>query len=203
LKKEFWYRTATWLHPKFRDGLRFFLQHIIMKKLIIGLLLAGCVYYAGGFVLLATGCIDKLPVFVNKVLMNKSDADTSGPEEDGPYVFHHKNGISVCYIEKNDSGHSKTCRPHTINDSLLVGPAKKPLFRFTLKSRLNLDPVEYALPGKMCVISDVEGNFDAFVSILKANRVIDTSYNWTFDSGHLVLLGDFVDRGLKVTEPYG
>ena len=49
-------------------------------------------------------------------------------------------------------------------------------------------------------LSDIEGNFAAFRKLLQSNRVIDSNFNWQFGNGHLVLTGDFVDRGEQVTE---
>src|SRR6185503_2902022 len=43
-------------------------------------------------------------------------------------------------------------------------------------------------------------NFAGFRKLLQAGGVIDADYNWTFGNGHLVLTGDFVDRGDQVTE---
>jgi hypothetical protein len=50
------------------------------------------------------------------------------------------------------------------------------------------------------VLSDIEGNFSAFRKLLQANNVIDGKLNWKFGNGHLVLIGDFFDRGNQVTE---
>jgi hypothetical protein len=50
------------------------------------------------------------------------------------------------------------------------------------------------------VISDIEGNFNGFYSFLLKNGVMDKDFNWTFKDGHLVLVGDFVDRGEYVTQ---
>jgi hypothetical protein len=52
----------------------------------------------------------------------------------------------------------------------------------------------------MLVISDIEGNFTALRTLLQGNGVIDDNFNWTFGKDHLVLVGDFVDRGTMVTE---
>ena len=50
------------------------------------------------------------------------------------------------------------------------------------------------------VLSDIEGNFGALRKLLQANKVIDEDFNWKFGDGHLVLIGDFFDRGQQVTE---
>jgi hypothetical protein len=73
-------------------------------------------------------------------------------------------------------------------------------FSFQLKDSLKLENETYNLPDKIIVISDIEGNFDAFSSFLLNNKVIDNNYNWIFGNGHLLLNGDFVDRGKNVTQ---
>ncbi len=55
-------------------------------------------------------------------------------------------------------------------------------------------------PDKIFAISDIEGNYYDFVTSLKNNGIIDDELNWEFGKGHLVLLGDFVDRGQYVTQ---
>jgi hypothetical protein len=73
-------------------------------------------------------------------------------------------------------------------------------FSFQLKDSIKLENETYNLPDKIIVISDIEGNFDAFSSFLLNNKVIDNNYNWIFGNGHLLLNGDFVDRGKNVTQ---
>jgi hypothetical protein len=73
-------------------------------------------------------------------------------------------------------------------------------FTFQLKDSITFEPNFYELPEKLIVISDIEGNFDGFSSFLINNGVIDKNFNWTFGNGHLLLNGDFVDRGENVTQ---
>jgi len=73
-------------------------------------------------------------------------------------------------------------------------------FTFQLKDSITSEPDFYELPEKLIVISDIEGNFDGFLSFLINNGVIDKNFNWTFGNGHLLLNGDFVDRGENVTQ---
>jgi hypothetical protein len=69
-----------------------------------------------------------------------------------------------------------------------------------LKPGLANEKAEHKKVGKMLILSDIEGNFAAFRKLLQANHVIDDNFNWTFEKNHLVLIGDFVDRGTMVTE---
>ncbi len=71
-------------------------------------------------------------------------------------------------------------------------------FEFALRKNLNIPPTEYDLPDRLLAISDIEGNFYAFQQLLVGNGVIDEDFNWTFGSGHLVLLGDLFDRDINV-----
>ena len=59
---------------------------------------------------------------------------------------------------------------------------------------------EYTTESPIIALSDIEGNFNAFSSFLMANKVINKNFDWIFGNGHLVLLGDFMDRGTNVTQ---
>jgi hypothetical protein len=73
-------------------------------------------------------------------------------------------------------------------------------FSFRLKHDKYNEPVEFNHPGKIFVVADIEGNFYSFCRLLIMNGVIDNSFKWTYDDGHLVIVGDCFDRGEQVTE---
>ncbi|HRP03181.1 MAG TPA: metallophosphoesterase [Candidatus Kapabacteria bacterium] len=73
-------------------------------------------------------------------------------------------------------------------------------FSFNLQDSYQKPLSNYLASNKIIAISDIEGNFDGFSSFLKNNHVIDSNFNWIFGNNQLVLLGDFVDRGDKVSE---
>lgn len=58
----------------------------------------------------------------------------------------------------------------------------------------------YSKPSKILAVSDIEGNFVAFLKLLLANKVIDKYLRWIFQDGHLVIAGDCFDRGEEVME---
>ncbi len=60
----------------------------------------------------------------------------------------------------------------------------------------------FDLPPRILAVSDVHGRFDALLALLKAQRVIDEGLRWRFGKGHLVVVGDVMDRGPQVTEAY-
>jgi hypothetical protein len=124
---------------------------------------------------------------------------------DGPYVLYRNDSVFVNYIQetagvksvKKDSmlSSAKNSIPLVVNTDI---PGKT--FKVQLKSKLTNEKPETKGVSRMLVISDIEGNFGAFRKLLRGNGVIDDSFNWTFGKDHLVLVGDFVDRGTMVTE---
>lgn len=55
----------------------------------------------------------------------------------------------------------------------------------------------YAFPdtGRIVVIGDVHGAYDAMVGILETTGIVDADGNWTGGDARLVSLGDLLDRG--------
>ncbi|HEY6062898.1 MAG TPA: metallophosphoesterase [Chitinophagaceae bacterium] len=144
-----------------------------------------------------------LPDKLNK--HNSATGTTNAEQYDGPYVLYKNNQVFAKYI-MNDQG-SKLIRSDSMalpqKESLSVivttdEPGKT--FTVQLKKKLQIEKSEYKKVNKQMAISDIEGNFRAFRKLLQANAVIDSDFNWTFGEGHLVLTGDFFDRGNQVTE---
>ena len=112
---------------------------------------------------------------------------------DGPYVYNDS-------IYRITSKKELTAKKHTAKDSILVEVANKhkDSFYVSLGNAYKIPPTNYNMPNKLLVISDIEGNYNGFAGFLMANKVIDKHHNWIFGDGHLVLVGDFVDRGKNV-----
>lgn len=111
---------------------------------------------------------------------------------DGPYLF--KNEI-VTVDDENAIIHSTE-----IQDTILVkvNNTDKDIFKVGIKGEILNPTVVYDQPQKLIAVSDIEGNFNGFVSLLQKHNVIDENFDWSFGDGHLVLVGDFVDRGNNV-----
>lgn len=54
--------------------------------------------------------------------------------------------------------------------------------------------------SKKFILSDIEGEYEQFVKLLRKARVITVHDNWRFGNGKLVIAGDLTDRGDKVFE---
>lgn len=124
---------------------------------------------------------------------------------DGPYVLYQDDTVFVKYIF-NDHGRKFVKQDNLmfsqknaiVLDVLTDEPGK--MFKVKLKTSLEQEDSDFKNPEKMFIVSDIEANFGAFRKLLLANNVIDSDYNWTFGKGHLVLTGDFVDRGERQNE---
>ncbi len=131
--------------------------------------------------------------------------DNSKADTDGPHVFYRGNKISVKYVLRRDTGviaktlHysdrkgvSLTCQVPESGDSFsfLLHDSPPPIE----------EPTTYPTPARLLALSDIEGDFLALKTMLIGAKVMDNKFNWTFGDGHLVLLGDYFDRGLQVTE---
>lgn len=54
--------------------------------------------------------------------------------------------------------------------------------------------------AKIFAIGDVHGEYDSLVKLLVNNSIVDENLNWIFGNGHIVFIGDLVDRGERVTD---
>lgn len=52
----------------------------------------------------------------------------------------------------------------------------------------------------IAVVSDIHGQYDLMVALLKNHSIVNENLDWSFGKGHLVINGDIMDRGDKVTE---
>lgn len=121
--------------------------------------------------------------------------------EDGPHLFWQGDSLRVVEVSGDNHIQERLIKPESSTIfTCQVANTDHDQFSFTLQPPPSSPPAVYAQPQKLLAISDIEGNFNAFYSLLLGNKVINEQYRWTFGDGHLVLLGDFVDRGDNVTQ---
>lgn len=126
-------------------------------------------------------------------------ATRAAPLDDGPYVFHaggHRlESLWVCdgkVVRKlQRARHDATIKPRCGFAYPVTIPA------------LPAD-AEPALPAgaRIVALSDIHGQYDLMVRLLRANGVIDGKDRWNLGRDHLVVAGDVFDRGPKVTEAF-
>jgi hypothetical protein len=126
--------------------------------------------------------------------------DSVADNGDGPYVFYEPGRIESIQVD------------HGTVQKKLIDPAGSKMldvsfsthpewnFSVTLRKKLSVESSQCRQPKKMFFVSDIEGEFGAFRSLLIHNGVIDSSYRWIFGEGHLVICGDLFDRGKEVVQ---
>ncbi len=170
-----------------------------MKYLFIGILV--CFAIVAFFLILYSK--QYLYSFPNSVIhyTEGNDEDSSAFGSDGPIIVY-ENGNIINYSIIPDGGAYKISKITILKTDILncYVDETKQNFSFQLKDTIKTEKNEYDLPGKMFIISDIDGNFRGFADILKAAGVINENFEWIFGNGHIVLAGDFFDRWINVTE---
>ncbi len=115
---------------------------------------------------------------------------------DGPYAFFSKNDqqLELKWV----------CNEQLVEKTQQVTEVIQPVCAYPRDIRVRqhyaLEPVLRYSADKVAVISDIHGQYSVMAKLLSANAVVDTHLNWSFGSGHLVVVGDVMDRGDQVTE---
>ena len=115
---------------------------------------------------------------------------------DGPYIFIENENLLVKWIKNNKLKERKI---NNKNTRFLKRKFNIELHPEIINGELNYTQ-DYKNVDKIVAISDIHGQYDLALQLLKVHKVIDENNNWIFGKGHLVILGDIFDRGDKVTE---
>ncbi|GAB3055676.1 metallophosphoesterase [Stenotrophomonas tumulicola] len=120
-------------------------------------------------------------------------------DADGPYVFRDGSGLRLQWI----------CEDKVESRALATdgGGADIPArcgYPHTLHVAPPAMPAQAVLPAvpRIVVLSDIHGQYDLLVRLLRANKVIDGQDHWSLGTDTLVVAGDVFDRGPKVTEAF-
>ncbi len=124
---------------------------------------------------------------------------------EGPYIFINNDSIlNINYIKGNNKDGFYLKQKDYPIDSLITAKCYYPIdstsFDFPITTHFETPKSVYNDGNKILAISDIESNFKTFRDFLINSNVIDGDLNWTFGNGHLVLVGDFIDRGYFTTQ---
>lgn len=100
---------------------------------------------------------------------------------DGPYVF----------IEKNSLVEKKIVKGKVLSKNLNAN---------SYDTIYTPNKVFFKNIKKIAALSDIHGQYELAIELLKSNKIIDKKLNWNYGKGHLVIVGDIFDRGDKVNE---
>lgn len=125
--------------------------------------------------------------------------------DEGPYVFYENDSVlSVNYVRgSEDDGFYLDKKKYPSNSEIPTTSyfqIDSTSFDFKLKSEIKPPKTTYNDGNPIVAVSDIEGGYKTFRDFLINSKVIDANLNWIFGRGHLVLVGDFVDRGWSVTQ---
>lgn len=142
-----------------------------------------------GLFLSPDGYVDSNPFVTDGDLIN-----------DGPYIYQINNRLKAGWVENG------VYREDFIAPGNFGKISKYFNLSFTYKDltdtyRLKPDfDQSFTNADSIAVISDIHGEYDIYIDLLKGTGIIDENHNWNFGKGHLVVLGDIFDRGNMVTE---
>ncbi|WP_299946985.1 metallophosphoesterase [uncultured Microbulbifer sp.] len=124
---------------------------------------------------------------------------------DGEVHVFYENKTPVTKILKGnkDDGYYVDTGYHSEDEKLIITvpfPLDNSTFNVTIDPEITTPDTNYNDDESIIALSDIESGFSAFREFLVIHGVADTQLNWTFDQGHLVLVGDFVDRGASTTQ---
>lgn len=127
-------------------------------------------------------------------------------ENEGPYIFFEGDSIlSTRYVKgSQDYGFNVEIKNYAADSNFTAScyfNLDSSKFSFIVdKDQISIPPVTYNDGGKIFAVSDIESSYKTFRDLLINNNVIDKELKWSFGNGHLVLVGDFVDRGFSTTQ---
>lgn len=150
-----------------------------------------------GVMLLAASSCGQSSGSGGKTVTPPVPAAKPAPVSDAPHLLHHADGsVLARWLVAGKVMERRFAKGK---------PVDLPEFQSLLGKQVTLTPHRperdsWPLPEKLFVISDVEGEYTLMRRFLEANKVIDATGKWSFGKGHLVCVGDMVDRGDEVTE---
>lgn len=122
------------------------------------------------------------------------------PLNDGPYIFKKGKKLLVRWVEdsvaKKKMLSEKNYSKFKSKDEKYFDP------KYLFSGYKNEEENKFDFQGveKIAALSDVHGQYDLFIEILRNNGIIDSQNQWAYGEGHFVIVGDIFDRGDKVQE---
>lgn len=124
--------------------------------------------------------------------------------DEGPHMFHQGNDIDVLYIRGGrEPGFQVEKNTYPVQNQIKADvyfPVDQSTFEVTVKANYSTPPAIYNDNQPIFAMSDLEGNYQTFRDFLITHDVINENLTWNFAKGHLVLVGDMVDRGSSTTQ---
>ena len=126
-------------------------------------------------------------------------AQTADTVNDGPYViWHDSSRATVFFICQSKLVSQEYGVTDTLRFTDLCGGDMS--IYLVSKSAPPVEPARFDHVTRILAVSDIHGEYEAFVDFLQKAGVVNSDRHWSYGNGHLVVNGDIVDRGDGVTE---
>jgi hypothetical protein len=145
--------------------------------------------------------IGVLLFFIYIKIINPETTDISF--NDGPHLFYLNDSTLKSVEIEEIADHQLRVHEKEIGftDSVAINQLTKKLFEgFNPTDTFCFSPQAEYTAGKIAVVSDIHGSVNHFSALLKKYGVSDNLSNWNYSNGHLVIVGDVLDKGPHVTE---
>lgn len=113
---------------------------------------------------------------------------------DGPYVFHQDKGSQAVWVCDGE------VKPLAITTGTRIHAPCGSVTGIALNARNTAAPDELPQPARWAAVSDIHGQNELFLGLLRAQKIINAHNHWAFGKGVLVINGDVFDRGPYQTE---
>ncbi|QQX81595.1 metallophosphoesterase [Shewanella sp. KX20019] len=118
-------------------------------------------------------------------------------EFDGPYVITPAPAQTTAYWVCDSKLKTTAIVSQQVNRPAHCGDLPEVILSDDLKQVM---PDTYSEIKKVVALSDVHGQYDVLITLLKNQQIIDNKGKWAFGEGHMVMTGDIFDRGHQVNE---
>lgn len=129
------------------------------------------------------------PAIVFLLLALTAPMALAKPLTDGPYVWREGEQLEVSWI----------CEGQTVTRRQSVDQPVEPVCgavpALNLESAPRIAPDSLPAVKRWAAISDIHGQTDRFLKLLRAQQILDESGDWAWGKGVLVITGDVLDRG--------
>ncbi|MEE9371933.1 MAG: metallophosphoesterase [Saprospiraceae bacterium] len=113
---------------------------------------------------------------------------------DGPYVEYKGDSVLITWV---DTGALHLQMVHK-NENYIFSQKRLPSFSLQ-DLHVSIDEeVEIKNVKKYVALSDIHGQYDVFEKLMIAHGISDDNGNWIYGKGHLIIVGDILDRGDQV-----
>ena len=140
-----------------------------------------------------------------KISSHKDDSLQNTDFYDGPHIkwLKNKSKIRITYFVKlvDHRFPKKYTEFVDVNDSVYCFKGKYgDTSSYTINKKLIPYNSIYKNVDQIFAVGDVHGEYEPLIKLLKNAHIVDEKLNWNFNKGHLIFMGDVLDRGDKSTE---